>query len=66
VTDGSSQLFRTLLAHELVEELHLLFYPLTLGRGKRIWADEAHTEFTLKSATPYPTGVVGLHWVRQR
>jgi len=40
--------------------------PLTLGRGKRIWADDAHTGFTLKSATPYPTGVVGLHYVRQQ
>ena len=65
LTDGSSQLVRTLLAHDLVDELHLLLYPLTLGRGKRIWADDAHTGFTLKSATPYPTGVVGLHYVRQ-
>jgi dihydrofolate reductase len=66
LTDGSSQLVRTLLAHDLVDELHLLLYPLTLGRGKRIWAADAHTGFTLKSATPYPTGVVGLHYVRQR
>jgi dihydrofolate reductase len=66
LTDGSSQLVRTLLAHDLVDGLHLLVYPLTLGRGKRIWADDAHTGFTLKSATPYPTGVVGLDYVRQR
>ena len=57
---------RTLLAHDLVDALHLLLYPLTLGRGKRIWADDAHLGFTLKSATPYPTGVVGLDYVRQR
>ena len=66
LTDGSSQLVRTLLAHDLVDELHLLLYPLTLGSGKRIWADDAHTGFTLKSATPYPTGVVGLDYARQR
>ncbi len=66
VTDGSSQLVRTLLEHDLVDELHVLLYPLTLGRGKRIWADNAHTAFTLKSATPYPTGVVGLDYVRKR
>ena len=65
LTDGSSQLVRTLLAHHLVDELHLLLHPLTLGRGKRIWADNAHTGFTLRSATPYPTGVVGLYYVRQ-
>ena len=66
LTDGSSQLVRLLLANDLVDELHLLMYPLTLGRGKKIWADDAHTAFTLTSATPYPTGVVGLHYVRQR
>jgi dihydrofolate reductase len=66
LTDGSSQLVRTLLAHDLVDELHLLLYPLTLGRGKRLWADDAHTGFRLRSATPYPTGVVGLDYVRQR
>jgi dihydrofolate reductase len=66
MTDGSSQLVRTLLAHDLVDELHLLLYPLTLGRGKRLWADDAHAGFRLKSATPYPTGVVGLDYVRSR
>ena len=66
LTDGSSQLVRTLLANDLVDELHLLLYPLTLGRGKRIWADNAYSGFTLKSATPYPTGVVALDYVRQR
>ena len=66
LTDGSSQLVRTLLANDLVDELHLLIYPVTLGRGKKIWADDAHTGYTVKSATPYPSGVVGLHYVRQR
>ena len=66
VTDGSSQLVPLLLAHDLVDELHLLLYPLTLGRGKRIWTDDAHRGFTLRSATPYPTGVVGLDYVRER
>ena len=66
LTDGSSQLVRTLLASDLVDELHLLLYPVTLGGGKRIWADGAHTGFTLRSATPYPTGVVALDYVRQR
>ena len=35
LTDGSSQLVHALLAHDLVDELHLLLYPLTLGGGKR-------------------------------
>ena len=66
VTDGSSQLVHALLANDLVDELHLLLYPLTLGSGKRVMADGVHATFSLASATPYPTGVVGLHYVRQR
>jgi dihydrofolate reductase len=66
LTDGSSQLVHALLAHDLVDELHLLVYPLTLGSGKRVLPNGVHATFGLKSATPYPTGVVGLHYVRQR
>jgi dihydrofolate reductase len=66
VTDGSSQLVHALLAHDLVDELHLLVYPLTLGSGKRLLPPGVHTRFSLKSATPYPSGVVGLHYARQR
>jgi dihydrofolate reductase len=54
------------LANDLVDELHLLVYPLTLGSGKRALPDGVHATFALKSATPYPTGVVGLHYVRQQ
>ena len=66
LTDGSSQLVHTLLEHDLVDELHLLLYPLTLGSGKRLLPAGVHTTFTLRSVTPYPTGVVGLHYARQR
>jgi dihydrofolate reductase len=66
ITDGSSQLVHALLAHDLVDELHLLVYPLTLGTGKRALPNGVHTTFTLSSATPYPTGVVGLHYARRR
>ena len=66
LTDGSSQLVHALLAHDLVDELHLLVYPLALGSGKRVLPNGVHATFNLKSATPYSTGVVGLHYVRQR
>ncbi len=65
LTDGSSQLVHALLAHDLVDGLHLLVYPLTLGRGKRLLPSGVHMTFALKSATPYPTGVVGLHYARR-
>jgi dihydrofolate reductase len=66
VTDGSSQLVHALLAHDLVDELHLLLYPLTLGSGKRVLPTGVHATFGLTSTTPYPSGVVGLHYARQR
>ncbi|HEY0872176.1 MAG TPA: dihydrofolate reductase family protein [Vicinamibacterales bacterium] len=65
-TDGSSQLVHTLIAHDLVDELHLLLYPLTLGNGKRVFPEGVHATFRLLSAKPYPSGVVGLHYARQR
>jgi dihydrofolate reductase len=64
LTDGSSQLVRTLLANDLVDELHLLVYPVILGGGKRPFPEGSMTRFTLKEAKTYPTGVVGVHYVR--
>lgn len=65
LTDGSSQLVRTLLEHDLVAQLHLFVYPVTLGRGKRALPAGVHKAFRLKVATPHPSGVVGLHYMRQ-
>ena len=66
VVDGSSQLVHTLLTHDLVDELHLLLYPITVGGGKRLFPDGAHAQFTLAEVRPYPSGVVDLTYVRQR
>lgn len=66
VTDGSSKLVHALIADNLVDELHLTVYPLTLGSGKRALPSGVHSRFGLQSATPYPTGVVGLHYTLQR
>ena len=66
LTDGSSVLVHDLLKHDLVDEFHLLLYPLTLGGGKRLLPDGVHATFKLLSAKAYPSGVVGLHYERQR
>ncbi len=66
LTDGSHQVVHTLFEHDLVDELHLLLYPLVLGGGKRLLPAGVHTTFKLKTATPYPSGVVGLHYERDR
>ena len=65
LTDGSSQLVQTLLAHDLVDELYLTLYPVSLGGGKRILPAGVRRDFQLTSATPYPTGVVGLRYARR-
>jgi dihydrofolate reductase len=60
--DGSTQLVPVLLQHDLIDELHLTLYPLTLGGGKRILPEGLHQKYHLLSAKPYLTGVVGLHY----
>lgn len=65
LTDGSSELVHTLLEHDLVDELYLSLYPLAFGRGKRLFpATDLERRYTLAAAKPYPSGVVGLHYVR--
>ncbi len=66
LTDGSSQLVHAMLAHDLVDDLHLLLYPLSVGGGKRVLPEGVHTTFSLESVKQYPTGVVGLHYARAR
>ena len=41
VIAGSLQLVRTLLEHDLVDELRLMVYPLVLGAGRRLFAGES-------------------------
>src|SRR3954469_12297665 len=66
LTDGSSQLVQAMLKNDLVDELHLLVYPLILGGGKKALPEGLHQTFNLTSAKPYPSGVVALHYARAR
>jgi dihydrofolate reductase len=66
ISDGSSQLLRALLTADLVDELHLLVYPIVLGGGKKLLPEGTRLDFALTGTDRYPTGVVGLHYVRKR
>ena len=57
---GSSQLIQLLLVHDLVDELSLKIYPLTLGDGKKLFADgPIPAAFTLTESLVTTTGVKG-------
>lgn len=59
ITQGSSELVHQLLANELVDELQLMTFPVTLGRGKRFF-DETSTASTFEvvKSVVSSTGVV--------
>jgi dihydrofolate reductase len=62
---GSGNLIQTLLANDLVDELWLKTFPLTLGRGKRLFAEGAiPASFKLLDSRTTPTGVSIANYAR--
>src|SRR5829696_9770297 len=56
---GSGTLVRAMLADGLVDELHLLVYPLTRGAGPRLFPDDAAPrKLSLAACESYENGVV--------
>ncbi len=64
--DGSSVLVQTLAQHDLVDEYHLLVYPVVLGSGKKIFPDGLRVNLRLIEARPIPSGVVLMRYVPDR
>lgn len=60
--DGSSVLVHSLVRDGLVDEFHLLVYPLVLGSGKKVFPDDVRLNLRLLSTKPFPTGVVLQHY----
>lgn len=65
LTWGSADMVRQLLAAGLVDEFRLLIYPVVLGRGKRLFGDNAQASaFTLAHSISTPSGVLITRYVR--
>jgi dihydrofolate reductase len=65
LTWGSADMVRQLLATGLVDELRFLIYPVVLGRGKRLFGDNAQASaFTLAHSNSTPGGVLITRYVR--
>lgn len=60
--DGSSVLLKTLIENDLVDELQLHIYPLSLGGGKRIFPEGKRVNLKLLESKSLPTGVVFNHY----
>ena len=67
-TPGSLRLVQTLLEHDLVDELHLMVFPVILGTGRRLFgATTEKMDWRLTEAKPVgPDGVLVLIYERAR
>jgi dihydrofolate reductase len=56
---GSCQLAQTLIEHDLVDELHLMVFPVLLGTGKRLFGETSDKK-TLRLVDSKPVGSDGV------
>lgn len=62
---GSSNFIQTLLKNDLVDELWLKIFPITLGNGKRLFdGGQIPAAFTLESCSHSPSGVIFANFKR--
>ncbi len=62
---GSGNLIQTLLKHDLIDEFRLKIFPITLGKGKRLFAEGAFPAgFDLIESGISPKGVIIADYVR--
>ena len=62
---GSGHLLQTLLAHDLVDELWLKIFPVTLGKGKRLFGEGTKpAAFELTYSYTSPSGVIVANYKR--
>jgi dihydrofolate reductase len=65
-TDGSSMLVHTLAQADLVDEYHLLVFPIVLGSGKRVFPDGFYSGLKLVETKSFPSGVILVRYQPER
>ena len=62
---GSGDLLQTLIKHDLVDVFWLMIYPITLGVGKRLFADGTiPSAFKVTESQVTPNGVIVVNYER--
>jgi dihydrofolate reductase len=62
---GSGNLVQTLIKHDLVDAFWLMVYPITLGGGKRLFAEGTiPAAFKVTESIVTPIGVIVVNYAR--
>lgn len=62
---GSANMLQTLFKNDLVDELHLMIFPITLGQGKRLFADGTiPAAFKVTYSQVSPNGIIIVNYER--
>lgn len=61
---GSSRLIQTLLANKLIDVLHIWTYPITLGKGKKLFEEGTQAqEWKMTESAVSSTGIIVTSYV---
>lgn len=62
---GSADMLQTLFKNDLVDELHLMIFPITLGPGKRLFQDGTiPVAFKVNNSQISPNGIIIANYER--
>jgi dihydrofolate reductase len=63
---GGGTLVASLLAHGLIDELHLFVNPTAIGAGMPVFGSEGYQHLRLVAAKPFECGITVLHYEPKR
>jgi dihydrofolate reductase len=66
VVHGSVTLVQSLMDHDLIDQYHVLVYPVVIGSGKRLFRAGQQSKFQLVDSTVFGSGVAALTYQPER